>query len=47
MTDWIEIRLDVMEKPKLDVLEIIYDALMYGFEFKVENHTIYMRELEE
>lgn len=28
-------------------LYIIYDALCYGFEFKVENHAIYYREIGE
>lgn len=29
-----------------DILEIIDDALTNGFEFKVENHTLYFREIE-
>ena len=28
-----------------DAMEIIDDALCYGFEFKVENHHIYWREI--
>ena len=28
-----------------EVLKIIDDALCYGFEFKVENHKIYFREV--
>ena len=28
-----------------EVLEIINDALCYGFEFKVKNHKIYFREV--
>lgn len=28
-------------------LDIIYDALCHGFEFKVENHAIYYREIGE
>ena len=29
-----------------DSLKIIDDALANGFEFKVENHTLYFREIE-
>ena len=29
-----------------DILEIIDDALTNGFEFKVENHILYFREIE-
>ena len=29
-----------------DVMEIIDDALANGFEFKVENHTLYFREID-
>lgn len=28
------------------ILEIIDDALTNGFEFKVENHILYFREIE-
>ena len=28
-----------------EVMKIIDDALCYGFEFKVENHTLYFREV--
>lgn len=28
-----------------ELLEILDDALCYGFEFKVENHKIYYREI--
>lgn len=28
-----------------EVLKIIDDALCYGFEFKVENHILYFREV--
>ena len=28
-----------------EVMKIIDDALCYGFEFKVENHKIYFREV--
>lgn len=28
------------------MMEIIDDALANGFEFKVENHTLYFREIE-
>lgn len=28
------------------VLSIIDDALCYGFEFKVENHKLYFREIQ-
>ena len=28
-----------------EVLQIIEDALCYGFEFKVENHKLYFREV--
>ena len=28
-----------------EVMEIINDALCYGFEFKVENHKLYFREV--
>lgn len=31
--------------PISDWLEIINDAMCYGFEFKVENHDIYFREV--
>lgn len=29
-----------------DVMKIIDDALANGFEFKVENHTLYFREID-
>lgn len=29
----------------LKVMKIIDDALCYGFEFKVENHKLYFREV--
>lgn len=29
----------------LEVMKIIDDALCYGFEFKVENHILYFREV--
>lgn len=28
-----------------EVMKIIEDALCYGFEFKVENHKLYFREI--
>lgn len=28
-----------------EVMKIIDDALCYGFEFKVENHILYFREV--
>ena len=28
------------------MMEIIDDALANGFEFKVENHTLYFREID-
>ena len=28
-----------------EVMKIIDDALCYGFEFKVENHNLYFREV--
>lgn len=28
------------------ILSIIDDALCYGFEFKVENHKLYFREIQ-
>lgn len=28
-----------------EILKIIDDALCYGFEFKVENHKLYFREV--
>ena len=28
-----------------EALKFIYDALCYGFEFKVENHKLYFREV--
>ena len=28
-----------------DAMKIIEDALCYGFEFKVENHKLYFREV--
>lgn len=28
-----------------EVIKIIEDALCYGFEFKVENHKLYFREV--
>ena len=30
-----------------EVMEIIDDALCYGFEFKVENHKLYFREVAQ
>ena len=30
-----------------EVLKIIDDALCYGFEFKVENHKLYFREVAQ
>lgn len=30
----------------IDVMKIIDDALCYCFEFKVENHRIYFREIQ-
>lgn len=30
-----------------DVMKIIEDALCYGFEFKVENHKLYFREVAQ
>ena len=30
-----------------EVMEIINDALCYGFEFKVENHKIYFRAVAQ
>ena len=30
-----------------EVMEIINDALCYGFEFKVENHKLYFREVAQ
>ena len=30
-----------------EVMKIIDDALCYGFEFKVENHKIYFREVAQ
>ena len=30
-----------------EVMKIINDALCYGFEFKVENHKLYFREVAQ
>lgn len=30
-----------------EVIKIIDDALCYGFEFKVENHKLYFREVAQ
>ena len=30
-----------------EVIKIIEDALCYGFEFKVENHKLYFREVAQ
>ena len=30
-----------------EVMKIIDDALCYGFEFKVENHKLYFREVAQ
>lgn len=43
MTEWTPIVATVANLSIAEVLEIIDDALCHGFEFKVENHTIYCR----
>ena len=42
---WYEIYIDLIGNIK-EVMEIIDDALCHGFEFKVENHKLYFREVE-
>lgn len=42
--DWQMLPYQICEFSK--TLEVIEDALCFGFEFKVENHTIYFRERE-
>lgn len=41
---WEEFILEIFETTG-EVLDIIYDALCFGFEFKVENHKLYFREI--
>jgi len=43
MTEWTQIDVTLTDLSAMEVLEIIDDALCHGFEFKVENHTIYWR----
>lgn len=41
---WEEINIGLSENFS-EVIKIIDDALCYGFEFKVENHKLYFREV--
>lgn len=41
---WYEFNTNLTENIT-EVLKIIDDALCYGFEFKVENHKLYFREV--
>lgn len=43
MTEWTEVDIDNMTVE--DMLEIIEDGTTNGFEFKVENHNLYTREV--
>lgn len=42
---WYEYIFDRMDIVSV-ILSIIDDALCYGFEFKVENHKLYFREIQ-
>lgn len=42
---WYEFNI-VISDNLTEVMKIIEDALCYGFEFKVENHKLYFREVE-
>lgn len=41
---WQEFNIEISDN-LTEVLKIIDDALCYGFEFKVENHKLYFKEL--
>ena len=43
---WYEFSIGLTDNIK-EVMEIIDDALCYGFEFKVENHKLYFREVAQ
>lgn len=42
---WVECDILIIT-PINDALKIIDDAMSNGFEFKVENHKLYFREIE-
>ena len=48
MQEWEEVDLYTLGKDLSlhDVLVILDDALTYGFIFKVENHKLYMKEID-
>ena len=48
MQEWEEVDLNILGKDLYlnDVLVILDDALTHGFIFKVENHKLYMKEIE-
>ena len=48
MQEWEEVDLDILGKDLSlhDVLVILDDALTHGFIFKVENHKLYMKEID-
>ena len=48
MQEWEEVDLTILGKELSlhDALVILDDALTHGFIFKVENHKLYMKEIE-
>ena len=48
MQEWEKVDLDNLGKDLSlhDVLVILDDALTHGFIFKVENHNLYMKEID-
>lgn len=43
---WEELTSEICESIE-DAMKIIEDALCFGYEFKVENHKIWFREVSE
>ena len=48
MQEWEKVDLEILGKDLSlnDVLVILDDALTHGFIFKVENHNLYMKEID-
>lgn len=48
MQEWEEVDLFILDKvlSLYEALVIIDDALTHGFIFKVENHKLYMKEID-
>lgn len=44
--NWTPLSTAITDLPLYEVLTIIDDATSNGFEFKVENHEVYFREIQ-